>query len=245
MAKWRGSMRRTAGQGWRRFRAVLFDLHGTLVEDRDYEEFSHLAHQVDVPADPEPLSEAVRWADTEFDRARDRPTPVTYWQAVLARASGRAVGPVEARRYVERLDRLPPIARLFSDVRRTLERLTAEGRRLGVVSNSRSESSVREMLESVRILPYFSVIVSSGSEGVEKPDPEIFHRAVERIGVAPSEAFYVGDLSNTDARAAEAAGLASVWLHRDGTGFGLDPPEITSLSELPRWVAKLEGALVK
>ena len=229
----------------RRFKAVFFDVGGTLVEDRDFGEYGAIAERLDIPAHPEAIAEAVRWADETLDRAWARTSPDEYWRQVLGRAAGGELPLSSAHRFVERLERLPRVAQLFSDVRRTLERLRTEGRRLGIISNSRSESALRELLESVGILEYFQAIVSSGSEGVAKPDPEIFRRAVSRLGVGVDEAFYVGDLAFTDAKAAERAGLASVWLHRDGTGFGTDPPEITSLSELPRWVARLESALVK
>ena len=131
-------------------------------------------------------------------------------------------------------------------MRRCLERLKRDGRALGVVSNSWSEAGVRETLQKARILGYFSVIVSSGTEGISKPDPEIFRRAVSRIGVRADEAFYVGDLPYTDAKAAASAGLRSVWLNRDGDGFGEDPPEITSSLRAARSSsAEAEAALVK
>lgn len=228
-----------------RFRAIFFDVGGTLVEDRDFGEFAEIAEHLDVPAHPEAIAEAVRWADTTLDRAEPRRSTDEYWRQVLARATGGDLPVSVGRRFVERLERLPRVAHLFSDVRRTLDRLRSEGRRLGIISNSRSESSLRELLEPVGILGQFQAIVSSGSEGVAKPDPEIFRRAVGRLGVGVDEAFYVGDLAYTDAKAAQRAGLASVWLNRGGTGFGTDPPEITSLSELPRWVARLEGVSVK
>jgi len=130
--------------------------------------------------------------------------------------------------------------RLFSDTRRCLDELRSAHRELGVVSNSTSEAHVRRILDRVGILEYFSRVVSSGTEGVSKPDPEIFRRAVHRMNVKPEEALYVGNLAFTDAKGAAAAGLHSVWLNREGTGFGDDPPEIMSLLEVPLWVARIE-----
>ena len=228
-----------------RFKAVLFDVGGTLVEDRDFSEYESIAEQIGLRTEAEAIGEAVRWADASLDGPGPRPVPEEYWGRVLARSSGSEVPGSLARRFVERLERLPRVAHLFSDVRRTLERLAAEGRRLGVVSNSRSEAGLRETLGASGILGYFEALVSSGSEGVAKPDPEIFRRAVRRLGLGVHEAFYVGDLAYTDARAAARAGLGSVWLNREGTGFGSDPPVISSLSELPRWVARIEAASVK
>jgi putative hydrolase of the HAD superfamily len=228
-----------------RIRAVLFDMGGTLVEDRDFETFTEISEQLGLPAHPDDLGEAVRWGTAEFDRPRHDPDRVEFWTAVLSRASQTEIPEASVRQFIDRLRHYPRVPHLFSDVRRCLERLKKDGRILGVVSNSWSEASVRETLEKAGILPYFSAIVSSGTEGVAKPDPEIFRRAARRLGVLVEEAFYVGDLANTDARAAAAAGLRSVWLNRDGDGFGEDPPEITSLSELPKLVGRVEAALVK
>jgi HAD superfamily hydrolase (TIGR01549 family) len=231
--------------GPRKIRAVLFDMGGTLVEDRDFEAFTLLAEQLGIPAHPDDLAEAVRWGTTEFDRPEHEPDRVAYWKAVLSRAAKTEISAATASQFLDRLRRLPRVPHLFSDVRRCLERLKRDGRALGVVSNSWSEESVREALGRARVLGFFSAIVSSGTEGVSKPDPEIFRRAAARVGVRVDEAFYVGDLPYTDAKAAASAGLRSVWLNRDGDGFGEDPPEITCLSELPKLISRSEAALVK
>ncbi|MCI4349619.1 MAG: HAD family hydrolase [Thermoplasmata archaeon] len=224
----------------RRIRFVLFDLGGTLIENRDFQGYAEVAGQLDLPEDPELWSEAVRWAETEFDRPGPPVAWVPFWTAILERVADRRLPAGTVAQFLERLERRPRAVHLFSDVRRTLERLRGQGRVLAVVSNSRSEANVRELLERAGIVAFFATVVSSGTEKVAKPDPEIFRRALARLDARAEETFYVGDLAFTDAKAAASAGLASVWLHRDGTGFGADPPEITSLTELPRTIARLE-----
>ena len=236
--------------GGNRIRAVLFDLGGTLVDERDFAGWAELARKVLLDLTPDDLAHAYAEVEEEVDRdpatAREAPELLVdrYWSRLLTVASGRPVGPetaarfVEARRASERERPLP----VYSDVRRCLDRLEAERRRLGVVSNSSSEARVRRILDQAGIVRYFDRVVSSGTEGVRKPDPEIFRRAVARLDVAPHEALYVGNLPRTDALGARAAGLHSVWLHRDGTGLGDDPPEITSLLEVPLVVRQLESA---
>ena len=231
-----------------RIRAVLFDLGGTLVDECDFAGWAELARAVSLDLLPDDLAHAYAQVEEEVDRtpgapAADNETLVAgYWSRLLSVASGRTVGPeiaarfVDARRASEREGSLP----LYSDVRRCLDRLQAQRRRLGIVSNSSSEARVRRILDQAGILGYFERVVSSGSEGVRKPDPEIFRRAVDRLGVRPEEALYVGNLPQTDAKGAEAAGLHGVWLHRDGTGLGTDPPEITSLLEVPGVVRQIE-----
>jgi|HubBroStandDraft_3_1064219.scaffolds.fasta_scaffold161860_2 putative hydrolase of the HAD superfamily len=216
---------------------VLFDLGGTLIDTQDALTWSEVASDLGIVVDPDHLSHAYRAAQATCD-ATGAPEDPSFWRSVLSGASGTEVSEATANafdaRYAAREHRPP----LFSDVRNCLESLEASGVSMGVVSNSRSERACRDHLVRLGIERFLPVVVSSGSEGVRKPHPEIFRRAVARIGVPPIETLYVGDLPNTDARGAMTAGLHGIWLNRYGWGFGNDPPEITSLSEVPSWVAQ-------
>lgn len=57
-------------------------------------------------------------------------------------------------------------------------------------------------------------LIISAEEGVCKPNPEIFHLAVERLGVRPEEAVFVDDLPENVAGAKEV-GL-NAFLHQNG-----------------------------
>ena len=57
----------------------------------------------------------------------------------------------------------------------------------------------------------FDPILISGREGLRKPDPRIFKRALQRLGVPPAQAWYVGDHPDDDVRGAFEAGLTAVW----------------------------------
>jgi putative hydrolase of the HAD superfamily len=94
-----------------------------------------------------------------------------------------------------------------------LDRARAAGIRLGVVSNS--EGKIAELLERVGLASRFEVIVDSTIEGVSKPDPEIFRRALSRMGVAAAEAIYAGDVPSVDVTGARAAGLWAVLVDPD------------------------------
>jgi putative hydrolase of the HAD superfamily len=88
-----------------------------------------------------------------------------------------------------------------------LARLRRAGARLGVVSNS--DGRVREALAAAGLLDAFDVVVDSAEAGVEKPDPRIFHLALEPLGIAPAEALHVGDVREVDVAGARRAGLAA------------------------------------
>jgi HAD superfamily hydrolase (TIGR01509 family) len=91
-----------------------------------------------------------------------------------------------------------------------LGRLRAAGFRLGVVSNS--DGRAASALAACGLLEHFEVVVDSGEVGVEKPDPRIFALALDRMGLAPDDAIYVGDLYEVDVLGARAAGLDVVLL---------------------------------
>ena len=110
-----------------------------------------------------------------------------------------------------------------------LERLR-ESFRLGIVSNA--SGSVRAAFERIGLARYFEVIVDSGVEGVEKPDPRIFRLALERMGERAERAAYVGDIYHVDVIGARAAGLRPVLLDPHGI-HGEKPCErVQSLDEL-------------
>ncbi|MCI4343965.1 MAG: HAD family hydrolase [Thermoplasmata archaeon] len=222
-----------------RIAVVFFDLGGTLVDEQDIAGWVDVAMQLGVDIPPDDFAHAYAEVLRETDCTPRVPFE-EFWRRVLEGGSQRPVSEATVGRFIGAYlthDRPLP---LFSDTRRCLEDLRTEGRRLGIISNSRGEDHVREILIRRGIAEFFETVVSSGTEGVSKPDPEIFRRALARMKVRPEEAFYVGDLAYTDAKAAASVGLHSVWLNRGGTGFGDDPPEITSLLEVPVWILSME-----
>jgi FMN phosphatase YigB (HAD superfamily) len=223
----------------RRIAAVFFDLGGTLVDERDFGRWSDAAARLRLGASIDEISQAFFEVEQLADRD-PRMGAVEFWRETLSRATGESQPEGVAERFLATLREGPCSYPLFSDVRRCLDILARQRRRLGIVSNSQSADRVREILRNANLESRFRWIVSSGSEGVRKPDPAIFQRALSLAGVPAEAAFYVGNLPETDARGASRAGLASVWLNRNGTGFGEDPPEITSLLELPLMIRRLE-----
>ena len=65
-------------------------------------------------------------------------------------------------------------------------------------------------------------MIDSQLVGVEKPDPRIFAIALERLGLAPADGLYVGDIYEVDVIGARRAGLDVILLdpmgHHTGRG---------------------------
>ena len=116
-----------------------------------------------------------------------------------------------------------------------LSRAREAGIRLGVVSNS--EGRLESVLDRIGLSGWFEVIVDSHLEGVAKPDPEIFARALTRMGVAPANAIYAGDLPEVDLVGADAAGMHGVLV--DAFGAYVARPELPRVASVSQLVDEL------
>jgi HAD superfamily hydrolase (TIGR01549 family) len=113
-----------------------------------------------------------------------------------------------------------------------LTRARRSGIRLGVVSNS--EGRLMDLFQRVGLADQFELVVDSALEWVRKPDPEIFRRALARMGGVPaSAALYAGDIPSVDVVGARAAGMDGVLIDTfDHFPDYLDAPRFASVSAL-------------
>lgn len=122
----------------------------------------------------------------------------------------------------------------FDDVAPVLAQLNQRVM-LGSISNGFAD------LQAIGLAHHFQVSIAAHTFGRAKPDPLIFHTACEALGVAPSEAVYVGDDLTLDVDGAQRAGLRGVWINR----FERNLPQharpdavCTTLHELDHWLTK-------
>jgi len=83
---------------------------------------------------------------------------------------------------------------------------------LVVVSNF--DGRLRFILEHLGISKFFAHVFVSSELGADKPDPEIYRRALRLMNLKPSEVLHVGDDPERDWDAATAAGLSIFRLDR-------------------------------
>jgi len=119
-----------------------------------------------------------------------------------------------------------------------LETLRRHGLFVAVISNA--DGSVERLLADAGLREHLEFVVDSGLVGVEKPDPRIFEIALERSGVPPQEAMYVGDLYPVDVVGARAAGLEPVLMDPLGRYGGRD---CRTASDVPTLCRQLVSAL--
>jgi putative hydrolase of the HAD superfamily len=118
-----------------------------------------------------------------------------------------------------------------------LRALVATGAHVGIISNA--DGTVAQRLAAQEVLqvgPGLGVevacVIDSGAVGVAKPDPRIFHMALEAIGVAATDAWYVGDMPGIDVVGARAAGLWPIVMDPFDFQAGVDYHRVKTLTEV-------------
>jgi putative hydrolase of the HAD superfamily len=195
--------------------AVLFDLYGTLITESVIQptRASSLAGTLGL----EDRSYRVEWKKRRPDVVRGR----TSFAAALTEISESLVGrsDVAAIRAIceQRIQEKAVVyARIFDDVAACVAALARQGVRMGIVSNGFEEDVLG--WPQCALAPKFECAVFSCKEGVAKPDPEIYMRALHRLGVKPAHAVYIGDGGDNELVGAEQAGLRAgraAWFVRE------------------------------
>ena len=93
---------------------------------------------------------------------------------------------------------------------------------VGLITNWEHTPRIYELVDELGMHGLFDSIVVSDDVGSAKPDPRIFHIALNEHGLKPSEAVYVGDM-DVDVQGALAAGLKPVLIQRHDSNGTWDP----------------------
>ncbi len=91
-----------------------------------------------------------------------------------------------------------------------LDEMKLDGYLLGIISNGLGEFQ-NKAISGLKINHYFDVILISEIEQIRKPQPEIFQRAMNRLGVSAKNSIFVGDNPEADIMGAKNAGMRSIW----------------------------------
>ena len=124
---------------------------------------------------------------------------------------------------------------LYEDVLPGLERLRTRYR-LFTVSNGNAD------LSRIGLAHYFERSIAARHVGALKPDPMIFHKAIEGTDLSPGEVAYVGDDPELDVLGARAAGMRAIWINREQGDWpeSFEPPDhsVRTLAELVEWLER-------
>jgi pyrophosphatase PpaX len=197
-----------------RFRIVLFDLDGTLIDSGPIilASMQHAVRTVlgrEIP--PEQLGVTIGGQGIV---AQMRAIDEEHADALL-------------EVYKEHNDGLHETLEAFEELLALLPGLVAEGRKLGIVTAKRHRTVALALERFPALASNFDVVIAHEDTERHKPDPDPVLLGVERLGGVPAEAAYVGD-SPFDIGAAKAAGVYAV-----AVGWGGIHPDERLLAEEP------------
>ena len=205
-------------------RAILFDAVGTLfyLTKTVGDHYAYVGREVGLEFNTQKLQSAFHAAWKQMPRrpAIDGPRENDdkhWWRKLVAQVFN------EVAPSVSELDRdnffevayehfaEPDVWELYPEVPGVLEEL-APRFRLAVISNF--DGRLRFVLQHLGISKFFSQVFISSELGADKPDPEIFRRALRIMNLNADEVLHVGDDPERDWKAAAAAGLLVFRLDR-------------------------------
>jgi HAD superfamily hydrolase (TIGR01509 family) len=200
---------------------VLWDLDGTLV---DSAEFHWLSWRDTMAAEGRPITHEQFLAS--FGQKNDR--VLAGWLGPGASAEWiRRVGEAKEREYrrLAELHGLTPLPGAAEWIRRLHERGWKQA-----IASSAPRENVHVMLRALAVDRDFDAIVSAEDVTAGKPDPEVFLRAADRLGLSPEQCIVVEDAA-VGIEAARRAGIKSIGVSR---GAPLDADiTVSALSDLP------------
>jgi putative hydrolase of the HAD superfamily len=219
------------------YKAIFFDAAGTLIylPQSVGHHYAYVSKRIGLRLDASALDAAFVhcWKQTPARPAIDGPREDDdkgWWRALVNRVLDQ-VAPTLAE-----LDRdaffegayshfaEPGVWDLYPEVGEVLAAL--HGRfDLAVISNF--DGRLRMILEHLGISKFFSHVFLSSELGADKPDPEIFRRALGLCGTQPNETLHVGDDPERDWKGASDAGLSVFRLDRPRKSLG----DLLSLGE--------------
>lgn len=168
------------------YKAVIFDLDGVICStDRfHYMAWKHVADKLGIHFD-EKINNRLRGVSRMYSLE----ILLEKQNKILSREEKQALTEEKNKLYRELLRQMSK-KDLSTEVKSTLDTLREEGLLLAIGSSSQN---ARFILERLGLEHYFDVVSDGTDISRSKPDPEVFQKAAELLGLAPGQCLVVED----------------------------------------------------
>ena len=214
-----------------RLRAVLLDIDGTLVDSNEaharawHEVFARHGRDVSLDAIRDAIGKGGDKLLRELGHLDDESD------------EGEAIA--EERKALFAASYLPQL-RGFPGARGLVERLLAEGLKVGIATSA-SESEVEALLRVAGVADLVKIRTSADDAERSKPDPDIVLAALHRAGVKAAEAILLGD-TPYDVAAANRAGASAVGVESGGWSAADLQPAIAVYRDVGDLLARFDAS---
>ena len=201
-------------------KAVLFDLGLTLIRTASFPEiYRRILARFGVTVSIDDIVCAQKETESEFDTSTyDESRRKEFWTTYnvsLLKKLGVEENTVFVDEHIDALWWECSHVQVYPDVEHTLSGLRAKGLKLGLVSNG-FKQDLRHVLGELGLEKWFDVVVCIDSCSYAKPDKEIFLYALDKLGIEPHEAVFVGDSAVQDYEGALGVGIKPYLIDREG-----------------------------
>ena len=201
-----------------RYKAVLFDLGGTLVRTADIPEiFRRILETFGFRVDVDEIRKAHETNKSNLDVEAGQ---VELGESFWTKWNANLLTQVGIRNNAEHLAKRISDAwwnhaslQLYPDVMPTLTSLRTKRIPTGIVTNA-LRNDYEQILKRLKIEQHFDVVVGTDDCRAAKPDPRIFQFALEKLNLKPSETIFVGDDPRRDYEGSEKAGMKPLLISR-------------------------------
>ena len=208
-------VKRNFGFNEMKYKAVIFDLFGTLVPTFSENKYRSLIMQTasSLSAPPEPFWEL--WSAT-FNESFLGTIPDSKAKIVLICGKlGLNPPPAVISEQTQLLFEHEAAAMIpRAEAIGVLSELRQKQHKVGLISDCASETVV--LWGNTIIRSFFDVTVFSCVAGIKKPDPRIYHLAMEKLKVKPQDCLYIGDGSSRELTGALSVGMHPVKIRVPG-----------------------------
>ena len=206
-----------------KYKGIIFDLDGVICSTDHYHylAWKALADRLGAYFD-ETINNRLRGVS----RMASLEIVLERYNGTLTEEEKLAAAEEKNNTYRELLKQMTP-ADLSDEVKTTLDALRAKGLLLGIGSSSKN---TRFILSRIGLGDYFDKISDGTNITRSKPDPEVFLKAAEYLGLEPKDCLVVED-AVAGVQAAHAAGMDAAAVG-DAAGSGLAEYSLKSISEL-------------
>ena len=221
-----------------RFKAVLFDLGGTLIDTTPIPEI--IRRILEAHGIQRTLSDiAAAHIKTESEMSlEDYAMPYDeFWikwnlgilKGLKIKRDLQYLARVILEKWWDYAD-----VKLYPDVEETLRYLKRHDLKTGIVTNG-FKKDIDDIMSKVGFAGYFELEVGVDAVGKPKPNRQIFDFALDKLGVSNHETIFVGDTVETDYEGSARAGLFPVLIDRDDGNKG-EIRKIRKLMELGKYL---------